>query len=196
VATDDRPDPLEPEAHPEPPRDEPAAAGSLRRLNDLIGTLEIAVLAALVAILVVGAVYQVFVDWLFERRETWPYELIRYSVFAVAMTGAALAAQRQGMFHMDLVTRMFPPRVRAGLRIMTAALAVAMCALVIISGLELQRGTHKLNEAFEIISTARGYTALVLGFGLIALHYFLHAAIEVAYLAAGRLPPDPPHGGH
>jgi TRAP-type C4-dicarboxylate transport system permease small subunit len=193
VASGDPLDLLEPEG---PARGEPAAAGALRRLNDWLGSLEVGVLVVLVSVLVVGAAYQVLADWVFHRRETWPYEIIRYGVFFVAMTGAALAAQRQGMFHMDLVTRLFPPRLRSGLRIATAALAVLVCALVISSGLELQRGTHQLNEAYEIISTARGYTALVVGFGLIGIHYFLHAAIEVAYLASARLPPEPPHGGH
>lgn len=168
----------------------------LRRLNDMVGTLEVAVLALLVAVLVGGAVYQVLADKVFDQRETWPYELIRYSVFFVAMTGAALAAQRQGMFHMDLVTRLFPAGMRSGLRILTALLVVAMCALVINSGLDLRRGAHELNEGYELISTSHGYVAMIVGFALIALHYVLHAAIEVVYLANRRLPPEPPHGGH
>ncbi|HYU15414.1 MAG TPA: TRAP transporter small permease subunit [Candidatus Acidoferrum sp.] len=193
MASDDPLDQLEPEG---PHRDEPGAARALRRLNDLLGSLEIAVLVVLIAILVAGAVYQVLADRAFDRRETWPYEVIRYGVFFVAMTGAALAAQRRGMFHMDLVTRMFPPRLRAGLRIMTALLAAAMCGLVMSSGLDLRRGTHEIHEGFELVSTAHGYTALVVGFGLIALHFLLHGAIEVIYLAGGKLPPEPPHGGH
>ncbi len=189
----DPPIPAEPEAFP---HEAPEAAQVLRRLNDLIGAFETGLLVVLVAVLVGGAVYQVLADHVFDRRETWPYEVIRYGVFFVAMTGAALASQRQGMFHMDLVTRLFPPRMRSGLRIMTAVLVVAMCVLVISSGLDLRRGSHALNEGFEVISTAHGYTALVVAFGLIGLHYVLHALIEIAYLAGGRLPPEPPHGGH
>jgi TRAP-type C4-dicarboxylate transport system permease small subunit len=178
------------------PPDEPEAAQMLRRLNDMVGTLETAVLVLLVAVLVGGAVYQVLADKVLDQRETWPYELIRYSVFFVAMTGAALASQRQGMFHMDLVTRLFPARMRSGLRILTALLVVAMCALVINSGLDLRRGAHELNEGYELLSTGHGYVAMIVAFGLIALHYVLHAAIEVVYLANRRLPPEPPHGGH
>jgi len=177
------------------PREEPDAALALRRFNDLLGNLETGLIVLLVVVLVGGAVYQVLAG-LFDHRETWPYELIRYSVFFVAMSGAALAAQRQGMFHMDLVTRMFPPRMRSWLRIMTAVLAVAMCILVMRSGLDLRRGAHELNEDYEVISTGHGYLAMVVAFGLIAVHYALHAAIEVVYLANRRLPPEPPHGGH
>jgi TRAP-type C4-dicarboxylate transport system permease small subunit len=189
----DRSDGLDAEAIP---REEPEAAQVLRRLNDLVGTVETGVLVILVAVLVGGAVYQVLAEQVLDRRETWPYELIRYGVFFVAMSGAALAAQRQGMFHMDLVTRLFPARMRSALRILTALLVIAMCGLVISSGLDLRRGSYQLNEGFEVISTAHGYVALVIAFGLIGLHYALHAAIEVVYLANHRLPPEPPHGGH
>jgi TRAP-type C4-dicarboxylate transport system permease small subunit len=178
------------------PGEAPEAAQILRRLNELLGTLETGVLVILIAVLIGGAVYQVLADQVFGQRETWPYEIIRYGVFFVAMTGAALASQRQGMFHMDLVTRLFPPRMRSGLRIMTAVLVVAMCALVISSGLDLRRGSHELNEGHELISTAQGYFALVIAFALIGVHYVLHALIEISYLVSGRLPPEPPHGGH
>jgi TRAP-type C4-dicarboxylate transport system permease small subunit len=177
------------------PREEPDAALALRRLNDLIGNIETGVLILLVTALIGGAVFQV-VAGLFDQHETWPYEVIRYGVFFVAMAGAALAAQRQGMFHMDLVTRLFPPRMRSILRILTAGLVVVMCGLVIRSGMTLRAGTHEIHEDYEIISAGHGYLALMIAFALIALHYALHAAVEVVYLANRRLPPEPPHGGH
>lgn len=183
----------EPEA--DEPREEPDAALALRRLNELIGGVETAALIVLVAMLVGGAVYQV-VAGLFGAHDTWPYEVIRYGVFFVAMAGAALAAQRQGMFHMDLVTRLFPPRFRSILRICTAVLVVVMCALVIRVGVTLRAGTYAVNEEHEVISAGMGYLSLIIGFTLIAVHYALHAAVEVVYLANRRLPPEPPHGGH
>ncbi len=183
------------DAAAEEPREEPDAALALRRLNDLLGGLETAVVIGLVAMLIGGAVYQV-VAGLLGKHDTWPYEVIRYGVFFVAMAGAALAAQRQGMFNMDLLTRLFPPRFRSMLRILIAVLVVVMCALVIRVGVTLRAGTFALNEDHEVISAGMGYLSLIIGFALIAVHYAIHAAIEVVYLVNRRLPPEPPHGGH
>jgi TRAP-type C4-dicarboxylate transport system permease small subunit len=178
------------------PPDEPAAARALRRIDGALGLVEVGLLILFLAILIGTAVYQVIADQLLGNRETWPYELIRYGVFAVAMSGGALAAQRQGMFNMDLVTRKFGPRLRSILRIATAVLVAALCFQVVRSGLDLRSGQEQLIEAYELISPARAYGLLVAGFSLIALHFLLHGAIEVIYLAGGRLPPEPPHGGH
>lgn len=173
------------------PADEPRAATALRRLNEGIGRVEIGVLGLLILLLITSTV----VDML-ATMATWPDEVTRYSVFFVAMMGLALAAQRQGMFHMDLVTRMFPARVRSGLRIATGVMVVILCGLVIQYALRYRAGSHQFNESYELISVANGYLAAVIGFGLVAIHFALHAAIEVAYLTSGKVPPDPPHGGH
>jgi TRAP-type C4-dicarboxylate transport system permease small subunit len=112
------------------------------------------------------------------------------------MMGLALAAQRQGMFHMDLMTRLFPARLRSGLRIATAVMVVVLCGLVIQYALRYREGSHAFTESYEVISVANAYLAAVIGFALVAIHFALHAGIEVVYLARGKVPPDPPHGGH
>jgi TRAP-type C4-dicarboxylate transport system permease small subunit len=142
------------------------------------------------------AVYQVIADKAFDHRPTWPYEVVRFSVFFVAMAGAVLAAQRKGMFHMDLVTRRFSPRGRSILRVATAVLVAILCVLVIKTAITLRANTFATKEEHEIVSNAHGYAALIIGMALIALHFLLHALIEVLYLASGKIPPDPPHGGH
>jgi TRAP-type transport system small permease protein len=184
------------EEPPPPPADEPALAARIRRIDDGIGRAETAALIVFIVMLIGVAVYQVIADKLFDSRPTWPYEIVRFSVFFVAMAGASLAAQRKGMFHMDLVTRKFSPRGRSILRIATAVLVAILCLLVINTALTLRANTFQTKEAHEYISNADGYLALILGMGLISLHFVLHAAIEVVYLASGKIPPDPPHGGH
>lgn len=175
----------------EAPADEPQIASLLRRINDGIGRVEVAMLGLLIVVLIASTVMEMV-----SAMATWPDEVTRYAVFFIAMTGIALAAQRQGMFHMDLVTRMFPARVRSGLRIATGVMVVILCGLVIQYALRYRAGSHQFNESYELISVANGYLAAVIGFGLVAIHFALHAAIEVAYLTSGKVPPDPPHGGH
>ncbi len=179
-----------------PPADEPPAAARVRRIDEGIGRAETGVLIVAVTMLIGIAVYQVIADKLMDHRPTWPFEVIRYSVFFVAMAGASLASQRKGMFNMDLVTRRFSPRGRSILRIGTAVLVAVLAGLLIKVAFTLRANTFTTKEAHEVFSEADGYTALILGMGLIALHFVLHAVIEVIYLASGKIPPDPPHGGH
>ncbi len=179
-----------------PPADEPPAAARVRRIDEGIGRAETGVLIVAVTLLIGIAVYQVIADKLMDHRPTWPFEVIRYSVFFVAMAGAALASQRKGMFNMDLVTRKFSPRGRSILRIGTAVLVAVLAGLLINVALTLRANTVTTKEAHEVFSEADGYLALILGMSLIALHFVLHAVIEVIYLVNGKIPPDPPHGGH
>lgn len=196
VATEPPIETLEKLEHVDVPPDEPAAAARLRKIDAALGSVEVGLLLIFLVMLIGAAVYQVIADKALDERPTWPYELIRYGVFFVAMAGAALAAQRQGMFNMDLVTRKFSRRGRSILRIATAFLIAVLCFLVIRAGLELRAGSLTFNESHEYLSAGHGYLALSIGFSLIALHFLLHAFIEIAYLASGRLPPEPPHGGH
>jgi TRAP-type C4-dicarboxylate transport system permease small subunit len=179
-----------------PPADEPPAAARLRRIDEMIGRVEVGALIVAVTMLIGVAIYQVILEKLLDERPTWPHEVVRFSVFFVAMLGASLASQRKGMFNMDLVTRKFSPRVRSMLRIGAAVLVAVLLALVIKAALTLRANTFTTKEAHEVFSEADGYTALVVGAGLIALHFVLHAVSEVIYLASGKIPPDPPHGGH
>lgn len=179
-----------------PPPDEPAAAAKLRRVDELVGHVELAAVGLSIAMLALTAITQVLMDKVGDHRPTWPYELIRYGVFFVAMSGAALAAQRKGMFNMDLVTRKLSPRVRAYVRIFAAVLVAVLCSLVVRSAVELRANTFKVKEAHEYISHGHAYLALIGGAALIAFHFVLHAIIEITYLASGKIPPDPPHGGH
>ena len=179
-----------------PPADEPPAAARVRRIDEGIGRAETGVLIVAVTMLIGVAVYQVIADKLLDERPTWPFEVIRYSVFFVAIAGASLAAQRKGMFNMDLVTRKFSPRGRSILRIATAVLVAGLCLMVINSALTLRTNTFNTKEAHEVLAEADGYLALILGMGLIAVHFLHHAVVEVLYLVNGKIPPDPPHGGH
>jgi TRAP-type C4-dicarboxylate transport system permease small subunit len=179
-----------------PPADEPAAAARLRRIDEGIGRVETGALILAVTMLIGVAIYQVILEKLFDERPTWPHEVVRFSVFFVAMGGASLASQRKGMFNMDLVTRKFSPRARSILRIAAAVLVAVLLSLVIKAALTLRANTFTTKEAHEVFSEADGYTALIVGAGLVALHFVLHAVIEVIYLVNGKVPPDPPHGGH
>jgi TRAP-type C4-dicarboxylate transport system permease small subunit len=175
---------------------EPVGARALRQLNDWLGRLETGALALLLAILVATGVYQTAAAHLFDKNDTWPYEIIRYSVFFIAMMGAALAAAKSRMINMDVVTRLLTPKTRAGLRVATSLFAVAICFLLYKGGMDMRDTAAGRNEGYDYISPSNGLLALPVGAGLIGFHFLLHAVIDIVWLAGGKVPPEPEHAVH
>jgi TRAP-type C4-dicarboxylate transport system permease small subunit len=182
---------------PYPAREEePSSVLLLRRVDHAFGLAETALLVVWLVGLVGVGVYQLVASHIFDKNETWPYELVRYSVFFIAMTAAALAAQRQRMIHMDVVTRMLAPRTRALLRILTGLFVIAVCLLLFQAGMDLRATPSAQNLPYSYIPASTGYLALPLGAALIAFHFALHTIIEVLYLAGGKVAPEPEAGAH
>lgn len=175
---------------------EPPAARALRQLNDWLGRIETGVLVLLLLLLVATGVYQTVAAHFFNKNDTWPYEIIRYSVFFIAMTGAALAAAKSRMINMDVVTRLLQPKTRAALRVATALFVVAVCFLLYKGGMDMRDTAAGRNEGYDYISPSTGLLALPVGAVLIGFHFFLHAAIDAIWLAGGKLPPEPEHAVH
>jgi TRAP-type C4-dicarboxylate transport system permease small subunit len=175
---------------------EPAGARALRQLNDWLGRIETGALALLLALLVGTGVYQTIAAHFFEKNETWPYEIIRYSVFFIAMTGASLAAAKSRMINMDVVTRLLQPKTRAALRVATSLFAVAVCFILFKGGMDMRDTAAGRNEGYDYISPSNGLLALPLGAILIGFHFLLHAVIDVLWLTGGKVPPEPEHAAH
>lgn len=175
---------------------EPGGARALRQLNDWLGRIETGALVLMLALLVGTGVYQTAAAHFFNKNETWPYEIIRYSVFFIAMTGAALASARSRMINMDVVTRLLQPKTRAALRVATALFAVAVCFILFKGGMDMRDTAAGRNEAYDYISPSNGLLALPIGAILIGLHFLLHAVIDILWLAGGKVPPEPEHAVH
>jgi TRAP-type C4-dicarboxylate transport system permease small subunit len=173
-------------------------------VNDGLGALEEALAALCIGVLIGVSTWSVIASKALHSTATWPGEVIRYFVLFVALSGGMLAAQRQGMFNMDLVTRRFGVRLRSGLRIGGGLLVAFLCALVIRAAFLMRAGEKQLEDlanqgstdSLHVIAKSDAILALVAGFGVIGVHFLLHAAIEVAYWSAHRPPPEPPPGGH
>ena len=176
------------------PGAEPPAAGALRRLDDWIGRIETAALVVFMASLVGVGVYQTIAAHFLEINETWPYEVIRYSVFFIAMCGASLAAQRSRMINMDVVTRLLTPKTRAMLRVATSMLVVVICYFFFKAGMEMRDTAAGREEGYDFISPSTGLLALPVGAALIGLHFLLHAVIDTLWLSSGQVPPEPEQG--
>lgn len=167
---------------------EPGPVLLIRRLDNAVGLLEQALLALFLLVLVGIGVTQAIAVKLGVGLGVWSFEVLRYSVFFIAMTGAALSAHTGQLIAMDFVTRLLQRRARVQLQIVLRLTTIGACGLLIVGGLRLTKSVSTTGDA--AIDPAIGLLALPVGAGLLALHVALHLAIDVIYLSRGQLPPE------
>lgn len=167
--------------------DEPSSVRALRAIDDALGMLEHVLLAVFLAVLIAVGTGQAIATKL-GSSWAWSFEIIRYSVFFIAMTGAALSAKTEQLIAMDFVTRLLSPRGRARLRLVLRLFTIAVCVLLIIGGKMLSNAATA--TLYHVINPRWGLMALPIGAAMMAAHVLLHSAIDIIYMARGEVPPD------
>jgi TRAP-type C4-dicarboxylate transport system permease small subunit len=185
------------EEPPFPPRGEPAPIGALRAVDGAIGLVEQVALCGFVLSLIVAGLTSAVAGNVFNTGVGWTAEVIQYSVFWIAMIGAALCAQKARMMAMDVLTRLMTPAQKAAARVVTSTGVIVICWLLVQGSLRRIEGTGSLSEAYNTIPPHLGQLAMPIGAGLIASHYIIHLLIDLRYFAAGSIAPEAPAGpGH
>jgi TRAP-type C4-dicarboxylate transport system permease small subunit len=146
----------------------------------------VAVTICLFALIVVG-VYGALKRNFAPPAPFWTDEIIRYSVFFIGLVGAALAAQSDRLFNIDMFTRAFGARGKLVIRIVSAAFTIYICWLFFSGSLTLR--DILLDEKGEILDPKWGVLSLPTAMVLIALHLAIHILIDGYYLATGKIPP-------
>jgi TRAP-type C4-dicarboxylate transport system permease small subunit len=174
------------EDDPRPP--EPGPVPLLRAIDRGVMQVEgIAVTVALFILIVVG-VYGALKRNFAPPAPFWTDEIIRYSVFFIGLVGAALAAQSDRLFNIDMFTRAFGLRGKLLIRIVSAAFTIYVAYLFFIGSLSLR--DILIDEKGELLDPRFGVLSLPLGMTLIAIHMLLHVAIDGYYLVTGKTPPE------
>lgn len=168
--------------------DMPSGVGSLAKVDNAIGLIEQAFLMVFLFSLITVGTYQFVAGYLFNVNSTWPFEALQYLVFAIAMIGAALAAQKNQMMSMDFLSRKLSDKNRTMLRIATNLFVIFACYLLVRGGLKGVVATE--GAEYELLPKAKAYLVLPIGAALIAIHYILHTLCDVLYLSAGQIPPE------
>lgn len=168
--------------------DAPPLARVLARCDRWLGLAEQAALGALLVTIVLIAAATALTSL------PWADELIRYGVFAMAMLGGAFATHHQRLMSVDVLSRMLSARARALLRLMLAAFTLAMTAVLFDGGVQIV-GLQREAPQSGHIPTLVPALLIPVGMALIAIHLVLQAAIELSYLRAGRLAPEPEQAG-
>ena len=174
------------EEEPKPP--EPGPVPFLRAIDRGLSHLEGVAVTAFLFFLIVVGVYGALKRNFAPPAPFWTDEVIRYSVFFIGLVGAALAAQSERLFNIDMFTRALGLRGKLAIRILAAAFTVYVCWHFFTGSLELR--TILLDEKGEVIDPKWGVLSLPAAALLIGAHMLLHIAIDAYYLATGQAPPD------
>ncbi len=131
--------------------------------------------------------------WFF-RVPPWADGFIRHTVFMLAFLGGAYATYTGRHIRFDAVTRVMKSRKKIALRAFTTA-----CAIAIVIGFTwaaygffvvLKEEAGEASQASEIFTPSRGALIMVIGYGVIAFHFFVEWCIDVGWLLSGKAPPE------
>jgi TRAP-type C4-dicarboxylate transport system permease small subunit len=150
----------------------------LRRLIHIVTWLENGLLIVLLALMVSLAGIQILFRNLLDMSILDVDQLLRLLVLWVALLGA-VAASRQGKhIRVDVLTRMLPGRVRAGVQALTDLFTISVCLLLAWQAVRFIR-TETGIKAFGALPGWAAELILPTAFALIALRYSLLLAHHV-----------------
>jgi TRAP-type C4-dicarboxylate transport system permease small subunit len=175
--------------------DEPPLARSVRRIDEAVGAGERAGLFAAFSVLVLVSLYRTFIDMFAGERPLWAIEIVRLSAFSIGMLGAAYATQSRRNFGLDLVSALFPIKVKAMVRVFTNLAALFAGALLFHGGRLIQHALTKEKQHYEVIPTSAVGWLIPVCAVLIMFHVTLHIVIEIDYLRQGKTAPEPEVAG-
>jgi TRAP-type C4-dicarboxylate transport system permease small subunit len=123
----------------------------------------------------------------------WTDGVIRHSVFMLGFLGGAYATYTGRHIRIDAVTRVIRARRRMLLRAFTTAFAIWIVILLMHASIDFHKITleeaGEASQADELFTPARGAMILILGYGVIALHFFVQLVLDICWLLAKTPPP-------
>ncbi|HTR50556.1 MAG TPA: TRAP transporter small permease subunit [Kofleriaceae bacterium] len=180
--------------------DDSSLSSNIRTVDEYVGKLELALLLALFAAVVIVASYSAISDHFFHSQVgLWWNFVVRKGTFAIAMLGAAFATQQQRLLAMDLVSRKISPRARLAVSLVLKLLTILLAGVLVYIGLDLHdkgEGITHLDLRIFTITEKDAIAVIPIGGALIALHSLLHAVIDTDYLIRNKLPPEKARTGH
>jgi TRAP-type C4-dicarboxylate transport system permease small subunit len=151
---------------------------ALARLIHVVTWIENGLLIALLALMVSLAGAQILLRNLFDVSILDVDQLLRLLVLWVALLGAVAASREGKHIRVDVISRWFPARVRAGTQALTDIFTIGVCLVLAWQGVRFIRA----EAGVTAFGTLPGWIAeliLPVAFALIALRYSLLLAHHV-----------------
>ena len=129
----------------------------------------------------------------FVHVPAWTDGVIRHSVFMLGFLGGAYATYTGRHIRIDAVTRVLKARKRMLLRVVTTLAAIVIVSLFAKAAFEFYKITlqeaGEASQAQELFTPSRGAMIIVIGYGVIAFHFFVQTIIDVCWLVSKQDPP-------
>ncbi|HWE29965.1 MAG TPA: TRAP transporter small permease [Polyangia bacterium] len=123
----------------------------------------------------------------------WTDGVIRHSVFMLGFLGGAYATYTGRHIRIDAVTRVVKAKKRMALRVLTTVMAIIIVGVFTKAAFGFYRITlqeaGEASQAEELFTPARGALIIVIGYAVIAFHFFVQALIDVCWLISRAEPP-------
>ena len=182
--------------------DDSSVSGLVRTIDKHVGTIELALLLAIFAAVVLVASLSALSDHIAHHGiGQWWNWVVRKGTFAIALLGAAYATQQQRLLAMDLVSRQLSPRGRLILSLALRLFTVVLAAVLVHVGMYMHdHADHAAGPRLDLglftLTEKDAQGVIPLGGALIVLHSLLHAVIDIDYLIRNKLPPERARSGH
>jgi C4-dicarboxylate transporter DctQ subunit len=146
----------------------------------LVDRLEEAFMIVALAAMTLLTFVQVVMRYLFGTGFVWSLEVTTYLFAWLVLIGMSYGVRTQAHIAVDLLTTKLPPRAARGVALVTLALALAYCALMIFGSIAFVERLMALGNAARDIPVQRWVLTAVMPFGFVLL--------AVRLLQAARLP--------
>jgi TRAP-type C4-dicarboxylate transport system permease small subunit len=177
----------------------PAPIRGIAALSRLLAVLE-GVGIGMCLLAVVGLATWQFIERNLTQRHFWFFHVppwtdgvIRHSVFMLGFLGGAYATYTGRHIRIDAVTRVLKAKKRMALRALTTLAAIIIVAIFAKAALGFYRITlqeaGEASQAEELFTPSRGAMIIVVGYSVIAFHFFVQLIIDVCWLVSKAEPP-------
>ena len=145
----------------------------MKRLNQVLVTLETCAAGALVITVCAVVLLQVLMRYLFATPNPWSEELSRFAFIWVSLLGASLAVEHRAHFGFDQVTKKLAPRARRTVERSAWAVVLAFSLVLIATGIALMDLTlgersPALNLPIALVYAAAPVSGLLMAIHLLA----------------------------
>jgi len=131
-----------------------------------------ALLVVLMSVMFISVCLQVFFRYVLESPLSWSEELARYVFVWISFLGAAMALGKRLHFGIDYLVNKFPPRLRAGVELITNCAILVFVLVLVVKGFQTAttaRFSHSagLNLRMDIVFDAIPVSGLIMAYYLI-----------------------------
>lgn len=129
-------------------------------------------LVVLMSVMFISVCLQVFFRYVLESPLSWSEELARYVFVWISFLGAAMALGKRLHFGIDYLVNKFPPRLRAGVELITNCAILVFVLVLVVKGFQTAttaRFSHSagLNLRMDIVFDAIPVSGLIMAYYLI-----------------------------